>query len=60
MVLSSEVPMEPPTCWPVLTMADAAPASDGATPAVPVFIDGDITKPRPAEVSSRAGRTSAA
>jgi hypothetical protein len=35
------------------------PASDGATPAVPVFIDGDITKPSPAEVSSSAGRTSA-
>jgi hypothetical protein len=60
MVLSRDVPIEPPTCWPVLTTAEATPASDGATPAVPVFIDGDITKPSPAEVSSSPGRTSAA
>ena len=52
--------MDPPTCCPVLTMAEATPASDGATPAVPVFIDGDITKPSPAEVSRSGGRTLAA
>ena len=58
MVLSSDVPIEPPTCWPVLTMAEAAPASDDATSAVPVFIDGDITKPRPVDASNSGGRTS--
>jgi hypothetical protein len=32
MVLSSEVPMEAPSCWPTVTVADATPASCGATP----------------------------
>ncbi len=54
-ILARDVPMEPPTFCPVLTMADATPALDGATPAVPVFIDGDITKPRPVDASSSGG-----
>ena len=28
-VLSSAVPIEPPTCWPTLTIAEAMPASLG-------------------------------
>src|ERR1700691_886452 len=47
-VLSSAVPMEPPSCWPTLSVADATPASLGATPKVPVFIDGGIERPMPA------------
>ncbi|SLA06504.1 Uncharacterised protein [Mycobacteroides abscessus subsp. abscessus] len=31
-VFSSAVPMAPPTCCEVLTMADATPASRGSTP----------------------------
>ncbi|MGH3195520.1 MAG: hypothetical protein ACRDNT_06210, partial [Streptosporangiaceae bacterium] len=36
MVFSRETPMEPPSCWPTVTVADATPASRGATPNVPV------------------------
>ncbi len=38
MVFSSEVPTEPPSIWPTVTVADATPASCGATPNVPVLI----------------------
>jgi regulatory LuxR family protein len=41
------VPIDPPICWPVLSVAEATPASCGATPNVPVFIDGAIVKPKP-------------
>ena len=47
MVLSRETPMEPPSCWPTVTVADATPASRGATPNVPVLMDGAITMPTP-------------
>jgi len=46
-VFSSEVPMDAPSCWPTLTVAEATPASCGATPKVPVLIDGAITRPMP-------------
>ena len=46
-VFSSEVPTEAPSCWPTVTVADATPASCGATPNVPVLIAGAITMPRP-------------
>ena len=35
-VLSRAVPIEPPTCWEVLTVAEVTPESWGATPAVAV------------------------
>lgn len=37
-VLSTEVPIDPPTCCMVLTRAEATPESSGATPAVAVLI----------------------
>ena len=56
-MLSSEVPMEPPSCWPVLTVAEATPASRGATPYVPVLNAVENISPSPRPVTSRAGRT---
>src|SRR5690348_2564528 len=47
MVFSSEVPTEAPSCWPTVTVAEATPASCGATPNVPVLIAGAITMPTP-------------
>ena len=38
MVFSSDVPTEPPSIWPTVTVAAATPASCGATPKVPVLI----------------------
>ena len=49
-VFSSEVPIEAPSCWPTVTVAEATPASRGATPNVPVLIDGAITMPTPIPV----------
>jgi MFS family permease len=50
--------MEPPICWPTLRVAEATPASPGATPKVPVFIDGGRDKPMPAPgaLGDRYGR----
>src|SRR3954453_19884304 len=31
-VFRSDVPMDAPSCWPTVTVADATPASCGATP----------------------------
>jgi len=47
MVFSREVPTEPPSIWPTVTVAEASPASWGATPKVPVLIIGAITMPMP-------------
>ena len=52
MVLSRAVPIEPPSCWPTFSVAEATPASDGATPNVPVFIEGGIDRPMPAPLTS--------
>src|ERR1700678_1645088 len=49
-VFSSEVPIEAPSCWPTVTLAEATPASCGITPKVPVLMDGAITMPRPTPV----------
>ena len=49
-VFSSEVPTEPPSIWPTVTVAEATPASCGATPNVPVLMTGAITRPRPIPV----------
>jgi hypothetical protein len=56
-VLSTAVPIEPPTCWLVLTIADATPASEGSTPSVAVLIAGAKTRPRPTPITSSAGST---
>ena len=37
--------MQPPTCWPTLTRADAAPASAGVIPVVTVAMDAETTIP---------------
>src|SRR4029077_21003511 len=47
MVFSSEVPIEAPSCWPTVTVAEATPASCRATPNVPVLADVEITMPLP-------------
>src|SRR6266702_4813172 len=60
MVFSSEVPTEPPSIWPTVTVADATPASCGATPNVPVLIAGAITMPRPIPARISGPRTPAA
>jgi hypothetical protein len=46
-VFSSAVPIEPPSCWPVLSVADATPASEDRTPQVPAFIADGTVSPRP-------------
>jgi len=56
-VLSAEVPMDPPTCCIVLTMADATPESSRRTPAVAVLMAGAMIMPKPSPITSRAGST---
>ena len=56
-VLSRAVPTEPPTCWEVLTMAEAMPASWLLTPSVAVEKAGAKMQPIPTPVSSRPGST---
>ncbi len=46
-MFSSRVPTEAPSCWPTVTVAKATPTSYGATPKVPVLIDGAVTVPVP-------------
>src|SRR5258706_2804976 len=46
-MFSSWVPTEAPSCWPTVTVAKATPTSYGATPKVPVLIDGALTVPVP-------------
>jgi hypothetical protein len=59
-VLSSEVPIDPPSCCPVLTEAEATPASWGATPYVPAFSAVENMKPMPMPVIISGPRRSAA
>src|ERR1700743_1041984 len=47
MLFSSEVPIEAPSCWPTLRVAEATPASCGATPKVPALMAGANTRPAP-------------
>src|SRR3954447_309731 len=56
-VFRSEVPIEAPSCWPTLTVADATPASCGATPKMPVLIAGATTRPRPSPASTSGPST---
>ena len=46
-VLSSAVPTAPPTCWEVLTMAEAMPESRGSTPSVAPENTGANVRPKP-------------
>ena len=56
-MLSSAVPIEPPTCWEVLTIAEATPASRGGTPWVAVANDGAMVRPKPIPISTSDGST---
>src|SRR5829696_569901 len=56
-VLSSAVPTDPPTCWDVLTIAEATPLSRGATPRVAVAIDAAMIAPKPRPIRISDGRT---
>ena len=60
-VLSSAVPIEPPICWLVLTIAEATPASRRSTPSVAVLIAGrhDQAEAEAHDQQARAGRASA-
>ncbi len=56
MVLSSAVPIDPPTWFAVLTIAEAIPVSCGATPWVARLKTGTNTQPMPRPVRISAGR----
>src|ERR1039457_3278288 len=56
-VLSADVPIEPPTCCMVLTSADATPESSRLTPAVAVLMAGAMFMPKPNPMTRRAGST---
>src|SRR5581483_1372391 len=53
------VPIEPPTCWEVLTIAEATPASVGLTPSVAVPNPAEKIDPIASPTRIRPGRTSA-
>jgi len=55
--LNTAVPIDPPICWAVFTIADATPASPGETALVAAFCTGPKIIPNPRPVTSRAGRT---
>ena len=57
MVLSSAVPMEPPTCWLVLIIAEATPASSCWTAEVAPWKAVDIAPPSPRPMRISAGST---
>ncbi|KQN39194.1 hypothetical protein ASE87_15470 [Frigoribacterium sp. Leaf44] len=59
-MLSSAVPIDPPTCWLVLTMAEATPAWPRSTPSVAVWIDAGMIEPMPKPSTIKAGSTLAA
>ena len=56
-VLSADVPIDPPTCCMVLTSAEATPESWRGTPAVAVLMAGAKIMPKPRPMMSRAGST---
>ena len=56
-VLNSAVPIDPPTCCIVLTIAEATPASLGCTPNVAVAIAELNTSPMPAPMTRIPGST---
>ena len=56
--LSSAVPIEPPTCCIVLTIAEATPVSARSTPNVAVWKAGGKMLPMPMPIRISAGSTS--
>ena len=56
-VLSRAVPMAPPTCWLVDTIAEAAPASLWSTPRVASWNDAGMIDAIPAPITTRPGST---
>lgn len=58
-VLSSAVPMEPPTCCAVLVIAEATPASRASTPWAPRLKAGMNAVPMPAPTTISASATEA-
>ncbi|CAB4936411.1 unannotated protein [freshwater metagenome] len=55
-VLRSAVPIEPPTCCMVFTVADATPESSGATPEIAPCMAGAMVAPSPRPMMIRPGR----
>jgi hypothetical protein len=53
-------PRAPPICCEELNRPDASPASSSRTLVVAMSVSGTNVKPRPADITSRPGRTSAA
>ena len=54
------MPIEPPTCWLVLTIAEATPANDRSTPRVADCIEAGMIEPMPKPMIMSGGRMSAA
>src|SRR5689334_24938645 len=48
-VASTDRPIDPPTCWPTFSSADASPASVGATFDTAVLVSGTKTNDRRSE-----------
>ncbi len=59
-VFSSAVPIAPPTCCEVLTIAEATPASRGSTPVVARDIAGMNAVPMPRPSRSMPGSSTPA
>jgi hypothetical protein len=51
------MPIEPPICCDVLTIADATPASRTGTPCVAVANDGATVRPKPIPIRISDGST---
>ena len=49
-------PMEPPTCWPTFSVADAIPASVSRTPVTAVMVMGTKMNPTPRAARTRPGK----
>jgi hypothetical protein len=56
-VLSRAVPIDPPICWAVLTVAEATPASLRSTPRVAVANEAENTQAAPAPAGMSLGST---
>ena len=54
------MPIEPPTCWLVFTIAEATPANWRSTPRVAVCIEAGMIEPIAKPMSISGGNTSAA
>ena len=55
-VESRAVPIDPPTCWETLTMAEATPLSLSAMPSVAVAMAGAKINPKPKPMAISEGR----